>query len=167
MRKSSVLVALPLSVLLLLCAQGAAQAQIECTSCSTAGCSVVTMTVNVPNQPPFKMTLPWIKNINVLTSMNNAASMSSKFTFSSANSCPWGAFVTTIQGYTPTGNAYWALYVNGEFSPVGPSTAILNWNDSFSWNVVSSSEIEADSKKAKSHQHLLYLAHKKATAVKN
>lgn len=150
--------------LLLLYGQVAVWAQTPCGSCTPSACSTVKMTVTVPGQQPVTTTLAWITNLNVLTAMSNAMIMGGGFSFATVSYCPWGAYVTSIKGYTAPSGSYWQLSVNGRPTNYGPSTQPLWPGDSFSWSVVRYSSLEADKTASQSHQHLLYQAHLKATS---
>ena len=47
----------------------------------------------------------------------------------------FGPYVTSIGGFTPTGNSYWALYHNGAMSMVGIGDLELNSNSIILWQV--------------------------------
>jgi hypothetical protein len=156
MRRGSMLACL--LAMSMLCCQAVAWAQ-SCPTCSAAGCSKVTMEVYVPGQPTQSVTLPWVTNLNVLTAMTNATVVSPSFSFTSTSYCPWGAFISTINGYTPASPYYWELSVHGRMAAFGPSLQPLKPNDIFAWRVVNYSESAAKKGAARSQQHLLYLAH--------
>lgn len=43
--------------------------------------------------------------------------------------------VTAINGYKPTGHNYWAFYVNGKYSSVGPASFKTKNSDVITWKV--------------------------------
>ncbi len=152
------------AVLLLLSFVSVAQAQ-NCGSCGSWTCGNVSLSVQVPDKPIYNNTgVPWIPNLNVYTAMLNAAFVDTKFTFSSSNYCGYGAFVTTINGYTPASPKYWALYLNGDryCTPTGASLTLLKKGDKIQWKVVSGNCGAPD--KPKSHHEILRDLHFKATS---
>lgn len=161
--------ALPtLLVLAVLGASTQALADSQCSNCQSWTCQTVSLTIQVPNQPPVVMSnVPYIKGMNVRLAMYNAA-----VSFESTNYCPYGGFVTTINGYTPTGNDYWSLSINGKTSDTGMDTTVLNPKDQITWSIQTFSGAEvvaaaantkaaklAKNTKSKSHQHELFRLH--------
>jgi hypothetical protein len=89
--------------------------------------------------------------------MNNAQCQSPAATFAATTYCPWGAFVTSINGVSPGSGQYWALYVNGSFATGGLDTQAVPSGATVRWQLDSSSA--AISAKPTSHQHHLLRAH--------
>lgn len=136
----------------------------DCFNCQSWTCDTVTLTIEVPNQPVQTLTnVPYIKGMNVRLAFYNAAALAN-VSFGSTNFCPFGGFVTTINGYTPTGNDYWSLSINGKVSDTGMDTTLLKPNDRITWSVKTYTGTHAltatsAAKASKSQQESLFLLH--------
>lgn len=125
-------------------------------ACSTG--KTVSMTVVNPNGTKFSVpSIPWVQNMNVHLAMRNAHSVNSKFTFAAAYYCPYGAYVTTINGLYEGGSYYWALSVNGSYAQYGIDTQLLNAGDTFTWAVEPTSTQAKD--RQDTHQYRLHALH--------
>jgi hypothetical protein len=125
--------------------------------CSTG--KTVAMVVANPNGTVLKVpNVPWVQNMNVHLAMRNAQSVNPKFTFAAAYYCPYGSYVTTINGFYEGGSNYWALFVNGSYAQYGIDTQLLNAGDTFSWVVESTTAVPKDNRQD-SHQERLRVLH--------
>ena len=102
----------------------------SCNGCSTAGCASVSLSVVYQGQTIYtNANVPWVNNMNVTTALYNAQSTQPSLLFISTQYCPYGSFVTSINGNAQQGSSYWALYVNGVFAQFGIDLQKVNPKD--------------------------------------
>lgn len=70
--------------------------------------------------------------------MNNAACAFSGFTYSGAEFCPYGEFLSTINGVSPPSGSYWELFINGSPASCGLDSCTVAPNDTIVWMIASS-----------------------------
>ncbi len=140
----------------------------ETSTCVSPTGQTVSLLVKFPDGSSLSIPkVPWIQNMNVHLAMNNAQNVNSNLTYDTSYFCPYGAYVTEINGWVESGSSYWELSVNGSVSNFGIDTAVLSAGDSILWQVQTVAQpkqsfVEAEAKakwvagKGKSVQAMLF-----------
>jgi hypothetical protein len=98
--------------------------------------------------------VPWINNMNVTVALYNANSSQPGISFQATQYCPYGSFITAINGLSGN-NYYWALYINGRFAQYGIDLQSVKAGDQIKFVYTPMRDYEEHAKKnSKSHQML-------------
>lgn len=117
--------------------------------CSSPTNETVSVVIENPDHTRLVVSdVPWIENCTVALAMLNARHQEPELTFDLSYFCPWGNYVTSINGFGEAGDHFWALYVNGTFAQHGMDTEVLKAGDTVTWKVDSASATAGN----KSHQ---------------
>jgi hypothetical protein len=122
---------------LLSCLTVAAQAQTTCTSCP-ASFPTVYFYVFFPNGTSIGTTVPVSSGAGTINTvrqvMVNAPCASPGFSYTAPGFCPYGGYISAING-TSAGSNFWELYINGNPASCGLDTCQVNPNDVVIWCV--------------------------------
>ena len=110
--------------------------------CTSPTGQTVSVLVKNPDGTQLQIpNIPWVENCTVHLAMMNAQHLDPHLRFDTSYFCPYGSFVTSIDGFQESGNHFWALYVNGTFAQLGMDTQLLNPNDKVTWEVATTTAI--------------------------
>ncbi len=140
---------------------GSAKASAQnCGSCSAWSGSTVSMTIHNPNGTQTQINnIPFLSGMNVAVAMLNASCVDPSFTFKAQSYCPYGQYVTSVNGWYESSNYYWSLSVNGTVSSTGIDFTVLKAGDSISWSVQKIVVDNNTKQRESSHQEKLRLLH--------
>ncbi len=140
-------------------------AQTSCTTCSATNCSSVSVSYTINGVPTNCKSIPWIQGMNVRVAMINMENICG-WAYESSPSCPYGGYVTSINGLKAASGSYWELYINGSSASLGLDFQQLSANDAVNWvltsynvinNQLSANKSMTEDRKPLSHQ--LRMAH--------
>ncbi len=140
-------------------------AQTSCTTCSTTNCSSVTVSYTINGVVTSCKDIPWVQGMNVrvaMISMNSVCGWS----YISTPSCPYGGYVTSVNGKQAGSGSYWALFINGSYASLGLDFQQLSAGDVVNWVLtpynVPNNKLSANksmTKDSKPLSHQLRMAH--------
>ena len=129
------------ALLFVSCLTVAAQAQTTCTSCP-GNFPVVYFWVFFPGGSHIGVSVPVGTGAGAINTvrqvMVNAPCASPGFSYTAPGFCPYGGYVSAINGVSP-GSSFWELYINGSPASCGLDTCQIQPNDVVYWCVYGSS----------------------------
>jgi len=146
-------------ICLMLIASMPTWAQTPCQTCSTQSCSSVSLSVVYQGSTIYtNASIPWMQNMNVTVALYNAQSSQPvpALTFQTTQYCPFGSFISGINGNLQQGGNYWAMYINGAYANFGIDYQQLNAGDKISFVYTQYTTSQVSETLKKSHQSLFF-----------
>jgi hypothetical protein len=140
--------------------------QVSCTNCTTNNCASVSFSATFQGSVIYTNTsIPWVRGMNVTVAMSNASS-SNPLTVQTTQYCPYGSFVTAINGRVAPANSYWTLYINGQMASWGMDYQQVNAGDRITFVCIAYASLKSSKTVAKKSHQLLYMEHAESVKKK-